>query len=394
MAVDPSIHTLQVRPCDMQGTPYEGSAIMELGGSGGIVVSFDQLADDRQYMRYELIHCDSQWRPESIVDSQYLDGFNQAEVADYEFSQATLMHYVNYRITLPSEQMSPTISGNYLVRVYPEDDPEETLLQARFSVTEATANVSAEMTSLTDFDANGSHQQLTIRVDTQHLPITNPITDLRVVVEQDSRTDNAVTVTTPLRMEGKTAVFEHLKPLTFKAGNEYRRFEIISERYPGMGVEHIVYAYPLYHYELGVDYPRSDTGYAYDLSRYGRYVIRQQDARDSDTQADYGIVHFTLQMPELRGYDVHIEGDITGRTFGPESHMVYDRDAQCYRKDLLLKQGAYSYQYVAVPRDGTLPALTAPVEGDFYQTGHTYIIKVYYRKAGEMYDRLAGVCII
>ena len=54
-----------------------------------LTVSFDELSDERRFMRYELIHCDALWQPEGLVASEFLDGFNEGEVEDYEFSRAT-----------------------------------------------------------------------------------------------------------------------------------------------------------------------------------------------------------------------------------------------------------------------------------------------------------------
>ena len=54
---------------------------------------------------------------------------------------------------------------------------------------------------------------------------------------------------------------------------------------------------------------------------------------------------------------------------------------------MLLKQGAYTYQYLYVP-PGSERGFTALVEGNKYQTVNEYLIKVYHRRRGERYDRL------
>ena len=396
MAMSPKFRSIIVCPVDMTGSLVDAPPVISLDGNEAIAVTFDHITDERVFLRYELIHCDASWQPEGLVDSEFLDGFNQAEADDYAYSQGTVTHYINYRITIPNEQMRPTLPGNYLLRLYAEDAPDTTLLQARFSISENSTRVDADVTSRTDFDYNNRHQQLSIGVDTEHLRINSPFSDLKVVVEQDGRSDNSVTVTTPLRVEGKTAVFEHNRALTFTAGNEYRRFEVINDHYPGQGVEGIMYAHPFYHHTLYPDYPRADHPYAYDYSRHGRFLIRLQDSNDSDTEADYVAVHFTLVSPELPQYDIYIEGDITGRMLSPESLMTYDHDRQCYEKTLMLKHGAYGYQYVVRLKGAptTSPALTAPIEGDLYPTRHEYTVKVYYRIPGERYDRLAGYTVI
>jgi hypothetical protein len=73
--------------------------------------------------------------------------------------------------------------------------------------------------------------------------------------------------------------------------------------------------------------------------------------------------------------------------------MVYNRATGLYERSMLLKQGAYNYQYLAVLA-GTKRGFTAQVEGDFYETVNEYLIKVYNRPVGSRYDRLIGATLI
>lgn len=383
---NPAFHTLQTKVNGSEQLP----PVIRLGSDDRLDISFDELSDDRRYMRYELIHCDMRWRPDGLVSPEYLDGFNEATVDDYEFSQATAAHYVHYDIHIPNERMNPRLSGNYLLRIYDESDPESTLLQVRFSIVEPGAGVTASASSRTDIDYNESHQQLTIAVDTEGADINNLFTDIAVVVSQNGRIDNVATVSTPSRIAGKTVVYEHNPALIFPAGNEYRRMEITSTTYPGMRVESLGYADPFYHATLYTDEPRSQLPYTYDSTQHGRFRIRQYDADNSDTEADYVVTHFSLDMPEQHGIDIFIDGDLTQRRFSPESRMVFNRATGLYEHSMLLKQGAYNYQYLAVPA-GKMTGSASLVEGDRYQTVNEYLIMVYNRRPGERYDRLIGI---
>ena len=359
-----------------------------------LTVSFDELGDERRFMRYELVHCDALWQPEGLVASEFLDGFNEGEVEDYEFSRATLVHYVHYSITIPNREIRITETGNYLLRVYDESNPDETLLQARFGVSDFSAGVYAGVTSLTDIDTNRNHQQLGLTVDLQHAAgIDDPFNDLRIVVSQNGRTDNEVVLTAPQRVLGDRVIYEHLRPLIFKAGNEYRRFETVSTSYPGMGVENISADTPIYNMWLYTDSPRGAIPYSYDSTQHGRFFVRESSSSRSDTEADYVMVHFSLEMPEIAGADVFLDGDFVQRRFDPVSRMVYNRATGRYENSMMLKQGAYNYQYLTVP-SGSLQGETAPVEGDFYQTVNEYTVRVYHRPRGGRFDRLIGVGMI
>lgn len=386
--LDPAFRSLKV---EMEDAPFAPPVITLGDPMSRLTVSFDELSEERRFMRYELIHCDARWQPEGLVASEFLDGFNEGIVEDYAYSRATLVHYVHYTITIPNSEVRITETGNYLLRVYDETDPDVTLLQARFGVSDFSAGVYAGVSSLTDIDANRSHQQVEFTVDLAHVRgVDDPFNDLTIVVSQNGRTDNEVILTAPQRVMGDRVIYEHLRPLIFDAGNEYRRFETVSTTYPGMGVETMTFASPIYNAWLYVDTPRSRVPYSYDSTQHGRFFVRESSSSRSDTEADYVLTHFALEMPELPDGDIFIEGDLTQRRFDPLSRMVYNRSTGRYEQSLLLKQGAYNYRYLAVP-SGSLRGDTSPVEGDFHQTTNEYTIKVYNRPRGSRFDRLIGV---
>lgn len=383
------IRSLQVH---LEGNPF-GLPVVVLNSGDRILIEFDHLNEDREFFRYSLQHCNSHWQPSGLVDSEFLDGFNEGIIEDYEFSQATSVHYVHYGLTIPNKEVYPTISGNYLLRVYPESEPDSTVLQCRFMVSEQTAPVTVDVTTATDIDYRKEHQQLSISVDTERAMVEDPFNDMFVVVGQNGRLDSETAFRQPLKMLGTTAVFEHRPELIFEAGNEYRRFETVSDFYPGMGVDYIEYYDPYYHYTLYGDEPRDQQEYIYDSTQGGRYFIRRLNANDSNTEADYGVVHFALNIREMPGSMIFLDGDFVQRRFDPNSQMQYNHVNGRYERAMLLKQGAYNYQYLVVP-PGARRGYTAQIEGDKYQTTNTYFVRVYHHRRGERYDRLIGVAIV
>lgn len=369
--------------------------VITLDGSQTLTIGFDALREERDYLRYSIYHCDANWRLSDVVDTEVFDGFNYADVTDYRFSRGTDVHYIHYTITVPNEEFRFRLSGNYLLRVYPENEPEDILLQVRFMVSEGAVNITGDVTSRTDKDYNGQHQQLNLEVDLNRYPVRDMFNDLIVTVTQNGRVDNRVTVTHPARVNGNSAIYEHIPSLIFNAGNEYRRMETVQLTYPGMGVEEIDYHDPYYHHILALAEPRHAKPYYFDSTQHGRFFIREYNSQESDTEADYSVVHFTLKMLPLLDADVYIDGDLTYRHFDDTSKMRYDDEAGVYHKAMLLKQGAYNYQYVALPHSGkSTAARTADVEGDFYQTVNEYQVAVYYRVPGERFDRLLGFTML
>lgn len=375
----------------VDGTPYDYPAIMVMGSDDTVTISWDELADDRSYLRLSVTHCNADWQPSTLVDSEILHGFNEWTVDEYDFSRATSVPYIHYTITLRADEFK--VSGNYLARVWRENDPDEPVLQARFSITERTIPLSGQILTATDVDYRDAHQQLDITADLTYADVESPFNDLRLAVSQNYRPDSRRIIDHPQRASSTTAVYSHLPQLIFDGGNNYRRFETVSVTSSNIGVERVEYSDPYYHALLTEDESRGDLPYLYDLNMRGAYLVRERDASDSDTEADYLVTHFTLNTPRLATGDIYIDSDMTGRRLGPESIMKWNAADQRYETALLLKQGAYSYQYLYVA-PGDVAGTTERYEGNSYQTPNIYLVELYQRRRTERYDRLIGTALL
>ena len=382
---DSRFKSLQVK---LDGNDYFPPIIM-LNSDDRIRISFDELGEERSYLRYSVVHCNADWTPSNLVESEYIDGFNYADIEDYKFSIGTLTHYVHYSFTIPNDNIRLLVSGNYLVRVYTDDNPDEILLQARFYACENAVSVGASVTSRTDIDFNGEHQQVSFIVNTKDYKIRNLYSDLKAYVSQNSRTDNEVMVNRPLMVSGKNINFEHDKQLIFEAGNEFRRIETVAQHGISMGVERMEFHHPFYHAVLFTDEMRTEDCYIYDKTQLGRFTIRSSDANDSDNGAEYIVTHFTLDIGgKINNGKIYLNGEFTNNLFTPSTMMKYDPSTGLYTADLLLKQGAYNYQYLFVPYGSNRGY--SSIEGNKYQTVNEYLVRVYHRDPSSRYDRLIG----
>lgn len=364
--------------------------IIELNSNEHITISFDEMTEEASYLQYSLVHCNADWRPSALSELEYLDGFNTNPIETFDYSIATFAHYVHYSLTLPNEDVQFKASGNYVLLVYPENEPEQILLQVCFSVYENDILVAPSVTSRTDIDYNREHQQVSVSLNANNYRIQNPYNELKVSVTPNGRRDQEVIVNRPLRVQGNQVIFDHDRNLIFEAGNEFRRFEMVATRYAGLGVSKIYHFDPYYHVVLTTTEPRAETSYLYDKTQNGRFVIRQSGANDSDTEADYFVVHFTLDSDPISGGKIYIDGEMTNHLYTPYNEMVYNPQTGQYEKTLLLKQGSYNYQYLFLP-DGASSSTAAPIEGNYYQTVNEYLVKVYHRAPGERYDKLIGI---
>ena len=365
--------------------------ILMMNGDDRLLVNFDYLGYDIHYLRYSVTHCNADWQPSQLVESEYVSGFNYADIDDYEPSGATYVRYYNYQFALPNDDMQFLVSGNYLLTVYEQDDPDEILFQTRFSVCEGKVGVFPKVTSRTDVEYNNHMQQVSFDIRYKPNQIMDPYSEFKCVVTQNSRQDNAVVVSRPMMVGVDYATYDHNRDLIFMAGNEFRRFETVSAHNLNMGVYSIKYYEPMYHAVLMADEPRNEIQYLYDKTQFGRFTIRNAEAYNENVlEADYMITHFTLDTGgKLNGGNVMLYGEFMEGLPISQAIMKYDASSGCYTNDILLKQGAYNYMYLWLP-DGSNVAQTGRIEGDHYETVNEYLVMVYDRPMGERYDRLVG----
>jgi len=365
--------------------------VLMMNGDDQLIVNFDYLDYDVHYLRYSVTHCNADWQPSQLVESEYVTGFNYADIEDYAQSEATYVHYYNYQFALPNADMEFLVSGNYLLTVYEQDNADDILFQTRFSVCEGAVGVYPQVTSRTDLEYNNRFQQVSFEVRYKPNQIQDPYSEFTCVVSQNSRDDNTVTVKRPMMVSVDRATYDHNRDLIFPAGNEFRRFETVNAHNINMGVQSIRYYDPMYHATLLIDEPRNEVQYLYDKTQFGRFTIRNAEAwGESAVEADYMITHFALDAGgKLNGGNVYLYGEFLN--YNPSSTMMmnYDASSGLYTADLLLKQGAYNYMYLWVP-DGTSMGQTSRIEGDHYETVNEYLVKVYDRPMGERYDRFIG----
>ncbi len=389
-AFDPEVATMQSR---VNGNNNNLPVIL-LGGNETLQFSFDILKPERDYLRYTLMHCDADWQPSKITAGEYAAGFNEWAIDDYAYSQSTSVPYTHYVITLEDADSKPMLSGNYLLRVFKEEDPDEIIAQFRFLVTEQSAMIFASASSDTDIDFNKSHQQVSATINVAQSRVRDPYNDLILKVSQNGRIDNESKIEHPSRMiNSTTAVYQHQSQLIFEAGNEYRRFETVSAYVPAMGVASVNYHDPYYHYTLFVDTPRDEQMYIYDRTLRGGFVVRNETVADSDSEADYGIVHFSLDYPYVADGAIYLDADFDNRRLDESSRMAYNPHTELYERSVMLKQGAYSYQYLFVASNDKC-GTTAAIEGNHYQANNRYRLVVYARNSLDRYDRVIGVAEI
>lgn len=245
--LDPNIRSLQV----IADNDWRRMPIIGLRG-GQLSVSFDDLTHEYHRYAYRLTHCEADWKPsEALFESDYCDGFASGNtIDDVQESILTNTLYTHYRLTLPNGQCAMKRSGNYLLTIYDENDDDREVARIAFMVTEpAEAQMGVGLKVLTNTDAtiNQHHQQVEMEVGYGGYRVTDPQRQLTTVVLQNQRWDDARWNARPQYTMADGLRWSHCGDYLFWAGNEYRKFEILSTDVAAMGVDRIDWDGTQYH---------------------------------------------------------------------------------------------------------------------------------------------------
>jgi hypothetical protein len=364
------------------------------GNDDSLKLSFDDLDTESKNYYYKIIHCNSDWQSSELYFSDYIDGFEENTITDYNFSINTLVSYVHYNLTIPNEQVKIKISGNYILKVYEDANEENMVLNRRFFCVENRVNVVANCHKPTDIDHRNTGQEIDFYIEHSGLKIDNPHNDLKVIIAQNGRMDANISNLKPLFIGASKLDYSYDLGNVFDGNNEFRYFDIKSIRYYSEFIKSIEYIAPIEHVFLKDDLSKHRDLYFFENDINGKYLVKNNLAQNSEIEADYVRVHFKLfyEVP-LAKDKVYVFGALSNWQMKPETEMKYNFDTHFYELDLLLKQGYYNYCYATFGNDKTEADL-AFFEGTHYETENEYIIYVYHKTFTDKYEHLVGYQIV
>lgn len=386
-----TIYSDNIKTVEMYRSGWKlSNPIINLNSEDQLVLSFDDLVDEGKNYYYTIFHCDRNWQQSKIGQEEYLDSFTDFPINDYEFSINTTVRYVNYRVTIPNDDVPIILSGNYAMVVFDKDYPDQPLITWRFYVVEPKASIYARIRRATHDPINGTNQEVDFIIDHGGINVNDAITDIQAIVTQNNRDDNAIRNLKPLFMSKNRLEYDYSMENVFKGGNEFRYFEIRGIKHPGEGVEEINLYPPIYHATLFAHRIRRPHPYTYYQDMNGGNLIEAYNVQYSDVEADYQLVHFTLPMsnPPLGG-KVYVLGKLSNWDCNKTNEMSWNMDRNQYELTLLLKQGYYNFIYAYKDEDRSVYQ-PENLEGSYHQTENDYQIYVYYGRITDRYDRLIG----
>ncbi|MDA0714710.1 MAG: DUF5103 domain-containing protein [Bacteroidetes bacterium] len=387
---DNKVYTKTIRTVTLNpvGNPLD-LPILTLGVPQNLELRFDDLTGDLNNYSYHVIHCNADWTPSDLIEMQYIDGFFSDFITDYQVSFSTLIPFVHYRLEFPNSGMRLLLSGNYLLVVTENNDMSKPIISQRFMVVESRVLIDPSVRQSSTIDDRSRAQAVDFIVQHPSFDIGNPLRDLQAIVLQNGRWDNMVTGLQPTFIREKSLEYRYETGKDFKAGNEYRKFNISSVRYNTEDVTAIYRDSSRFVALLTPDLPRNKLGYRTWRDINGRFLVRSTDGFNDFTESDYIDVTFLLQDRNgLLGKPVYVVGMFNRYEQTGSNKMLYNQEDKTYSLTLPFKQGYYEYLYTVKGRDG-LPDV-APIEGSYFETENDYTILIYYRDISNDYDQLIG----
>lgn len=361
--------------------------IFQLGS--GFQLQFDDLYGNEADYYYEIIHCDYNWKHSEIPKNEYLQGFDNQRIQNYTNSFNTLQLYSHYTLSIPNQfTQQLRISGNYILKVLNND--KEVVFTRKFILYEDLVTVPIQVKRARTVSNVEYKHNLDFSIKSNTITFQNPLKNVKVVLLQNGKFNSAIKNIQPQYTIGNDLIYKYDTETQYWAGNEFLYFENKDVRAANNNIARVDASTEVYNSYLYTNNARANFPYSVYEDVNGNFVVRNLNATNSEIEADYAWVYFSLSAPTFNNDNaIYINGMFNNYSLTPEFKMDYNPKKGIYEKALLLKQGFTNFEYVIVDRKGAIDNENA-IDGNFYQTENDYSILVYYRANTDRYDHVVG----
>lgn len=361
--------------------------ILKLGE--GFQLQFDDLFGNEANYYYEIIHCDYNWNPTAIPKNEYLEGFDNQRIQEYTNSFNTLQIYSHYKLAIPNQfTLQLKISGNYMIKVL--DENKDILFSRKFILYEDLVTVPIQVKRARTINTIELKHNLDFAIKSNSIVFQTPLRNVRVLLLQNGQLNSGIKNIIPQYTIGNDLIYKYDTETQFWAGNEFLFFENKDIRAANNNIGRVDFSTPIYGSFLYTNAARANFPYSFTQDVNGAFVVKNISAADSEFEADYAWVYFSLSAPTFRmNKNIYVAGMFNNYALIPEYKMDYNPKKGLYEKAILIKQGFTNFQYLVVDDKGVLDPENA-IDGNFYQTENEYTIVVYYRENIGRYDRAVG----
>ena len=386
------IRTVLFYPADQQTAHVLDFPVLYLKGEKFMRMEFDELGNQYHNYNFRLIHCNRDWEKSILNDFEFVEGYNEFFVENYELSLNTRTSYTHYTLDVPRAK----VSGNYVLVVYRNQNQSDVVIQRRFVVYDNPVSIKLDPKFPLDPAQRNTGQQIDFSIHYGDFPLFNPVQMVNVVLRQNGRWDNACYDLKPMFIRDDQKFLDYHfynNENLFHGLNEYRAIDLRSYRFNGQNIAGTRFDNQKVEAWVTPEAPRKQsTALTQWIDANGRFVIENFETRRGAVEADYVETHFSFDPGFEPEGDIYLFGLFSDWRLLPSFRMKKTGDKNRYESTLKLKQGFYNYSYVLM-KPGMKPDEVA-FEGSYNQTENMYDVLVYFRPIGARYDHLIGYSLI
>lgn len=388
----PNIKTAQLFPSGNQ----LGYPVMSLNSGDRLELHFDDLDGNVKSYSYTYQLCNADWTPAMLSSFDFIKGFSYQRINTYRISSIAFTRYTHYSAVIPDNNCAPSRSGNYILKVFMNGDTSKVAFTKRFLVIDNQASITAQIQQPFNADIFRTWQKIPFQVSlSDALQVMNYLQQIKVVILQNNRWDNALINVKPTFFSGKKLDFNTEDQIVMPGGKEWRWLDLRSFRLQSDRVAKANYTTRNTEIFVKPDVDRSQQRFVYYRDINGMYTIETTESINQYWQTDYATVHFTYVPPDnvpLQNKDLFLIGAMTNYNLNDSARMIFNSDTRVYEKTLFLKQGYYNYNYVTIDQNDKKRAASYEfTEGNYWETENDYMILVYYRALAGRADELVGI---
>ncbi len=351
-------------------------------------LQFDDLYGNEADYYYTITQYNYDWTPSNLAKVEYLSGIDNQRIITYENSFNTLQLYSHYRQQFPNTFNQITKTGNYIIKIF--NDEREILFSRKFIIYSESVRVGSEIRRARDAESLNEKQNIEIAINYGELILQNPIQNVKISILKNGNWNDQISKIKPQYTIGTELIYRYNKETQFWAGNEFYTLDNSQIRIVNNSVARVTSG-DIYNSYLYTNSPRKNGVYTYFPDFNGNFIVLNKNVENSQVEADYSWVYFSLNMPELFSKeDIYITGMFNNYAMNEEYKMAFNKESGFYEKAILIKQGYTNYQYTIADKSKKIN-YKDNIDGNFYLTENNYTILVYYRGNNDRYDTVIGI---
>lgn len=356
--------------------------IIELGSSDQLQLKFDYLKEESKQFTVKLEHYNADWSESNLLPSNIYEASFQEVISGGLQSRTQDPAYLHFTFEFPTRDFDIKVSGNYMVEIY-DGNSDQLLFELPFFVHEDEGQLRTRVQDLfspTIRKYRKAHQLFSV----YEFPdfVTIPRNNLTYYYIQNSFWGRAKEVeifddATPGQINFHIARERSFNATYTFYNLDLREFDADGQRIREVNEEVIPPQITLYRDVTNLD----DLPNFISNSRFGQ--------PETDRFSRYGSVQFNLDSP--RGFDTNqrmfIVGDFNNWAIKEKNRMEFNPEINLWQGSAFIKQGEYTYKYVAV-NEQQYRVDDVAVDDVFSGIRQNYTVFVYFEDPNKFFTRL------